>query len=157
MAEKDKVEKLFFSHRDIFADVFNCCVFNGRQAVDSKKLVDSDTESQYSDHQNQHHTQFRDLVKGYQEGKRTLVLFGIENQSKVDSLMPARVLNYNISSYAKQFGSGADKLYPVMTIVLYFGQKRWKASRKLEDLFDLENFPELKQYMPKMEIKVVEV
>ncbi|TDG78098.1 hypothetical protein C5L33_000161, partial [Lactobacillus pasteurii] len=27
----------------------------------------------------------------------------------------------------------------------------------LEDLFDLENFPELKQYMPKMEIKVVEV
>ncbi|KRK07791.1 hypothetical protein FC52_GL001486 [Lactobacillus pasteurii DSM 23907 = CRBIP 24.76] len=87
MAEKDKVEKLFFSHRDIFADVFNCCVFNDRQAV--------------------------------------------------DSLMPVRVLNYNISSYAKQFSSGADKLYPVMTIVLYFGQKRWKASRQLEDLFDL--------------------
>ena len=93
----------------------------------------------------------------YKEGKQTLALFGIENQSKIDRMMPVRVLNYNIASYAKQASSGAKKLYPVMTIVLYFGQKKWNASRQLEDLFDLKNYSELREYMPKLKIKVVDV
>ena len=157
MAEKDRIEKVFFQHPDVFADVFNGNVFGGREAIDPSKLTASETESQFSDHQGKHHTQYRDLLMEYNESKQTLALFGIENQSKIDRMMPVRVLNYNITSYAKQASSGAKKLYPVMTIVLYFGQKKWNASRQLEDLFDLERYPELKRYMPSMEIKVVDV
>ena len=157
MAEKDRIEKVFFQHPDVFADVFNGNVFGGREAIDPSKLTASETESQFSDHQGKRHTQYPDLLMEYKEDKQTLALFGIENQSKIDKMMPVRVLNYNIASYAKQAGSGAKKLYPVMTIVLYFGQKKWNASWQLEDLFDLKNYPELREYMPKLKIKVVDV
>ena len=46
MAEKDRIEKVFFQHPDVFADVFNGNVFGGREAIDPKKLTASETESQ---------------------------------------------------------------------------------------------------------------
>lgn len=45
----------------------------------------------------------------------------------------------------EEYLSGAkkrDKFYPVIHIVVYFGKKRWKAARKMEDLFWTERFPE---------------
>ena len=35
-----------------------------------------------------------------------------------------------------------DRFYPVIHIVVYFGKKRWKAARKMDDLFLTEIFPE---------------
>ena len=45
MAEKDRIEKVFFQHPDVFADVFNGNVFGGREAIDPSKLTASETES----------------------------------------------------------------------------------------------------------------
>ena len=41
MAEKDKVQKTLESYNDVFADIVNVLLFDGRQVVDEKDLTDS--------------------------------------------------------------------------------------------------------------------
>ena len=153
MAQKDLAEKQLIAH----ADTFNSTVFKGKLVLDASKLVDTKTESQLPDLTDDLHSQMRDLAKSYQDGEAKLAIFGIENQTKIDKMIPVRVLNYNIASYAKQASSGGKKLYPVMTIVLYFGKEPWRSTKQLRDLFDLSKIPIPKEYLPQLKIFVVEV
>ena len=63
MAEKDRIEKVFFQHPDVFADVFNGNVFGGREAIDPSKLTASETESQFSDHQGKLAQELRSFIQ----------------------------------------------------------------------------------------------
>lgn len=51
--------------------------------------------------------------------------------------MPLRIINYDGVSYRSQIKKKSKKRYPVITIVLYFGEKQpWKYSTHLMDCFN---------------------
>ena len=94
MAQKDLAEKQLIAH----ADIFNSTVFKGKLVLDASKLVDTKIESQLPDLTNDLHSQMRDLAKSYQDGEAKLAIFGIENQTKIDKMMAARIMCYNTAT-----------------------------------------------------------
>ena len=88
--------------------------------------------SQYKAADGELHSQERDVAKYWQNSTVRLSLFGFENQTKVESAMPARVIGYDGAAYRSQLNEGG-KLYPVITLVLYFGtEHHWTASPNLK-------------------------
>lgn len=152
MAEKDIAERTFISLNDVFADIFNVLVFGGEQVVEEGALTDAMLMSQYKADTSALHEQERDTHKLWNRSGINLVLVGIENQTVPDKDMPFRVIGYDGASYRSQLLKSEEKVvegvvkhvntkerYPVVTIVLYFGENAWKYSTHLKDCF----YPEL--------------
>ena len=72
--------------------------------------------------------------------------------------MPMRVMGYDYGTYKKQYDSNAkkyktaeglesdeflskmkktDKLLPVITIVVYYGEKAWNGAKTLHEMLDI--------------------
>ena len=128
---------------------------------------------------------FRDILKGCiaKEYKNTLyVLFGVENQSHIHYAMPVRNMLYDAINYSAQvnektkkyrkirkqnpnfketteeFLSGfrkEDKLMPVVTLVIYFGDKSWDGAKSVHDMFCVDDEQILK-YVPDYKINLIE-
>ena len=47
MAQKDKVEKLLEDYNDVFADIVNVLLFDGKENVKPEHLQDTNVVSQY--------------------------------------------------------------------------------------------------------------
>jgi len=77
-------------------------------------------------------------------------MIGLENQSQPDGVMPMRIIGYDGASYRSQLsGKEGHQRYPVVTLVLYFGEKRWNGNRRsLWELFAEENNPAHKDGKP---------
>ncbi len=115
-------------------------------------------------------TRFRDLFKFavYKQDDKTGYLFlGLEEQSDMCQFMPARMMLYDAMAYAaqavgnlkKEFSEisemPASQLVPVITLVVYFGHKKWTAPRTLYDM--LPDLPdELKAVIPDFWINLIE-
>lgn len=144
MAEKDIIEKTLESYNDVFADIVNVLLFDGKQVVNENDLEAESEQSMYKV-DGQIHNQERDVAKYWKNGTIRISLFGFENQTKVDSDMPLRILSYDGSIYRNQLNDKKSKKhYPVVTIVLYFGDEDWNKSLHLKDCLEipegLENF-----------------
>ncbi len=68
-------------------------------------------------------------------------LLGIENQMDVDGHMPIRIIGYDGASYRSQLLKGWKGNHcPVITLVLYYGDKSWNTPFSLaEELPELKN------------------
>jgi hypothetical protein len=155
--------KNFWTNPHRFADLFNQALFNGKAVIDPNGLSDHDiTESSLlADKDLMKFTSIsseRDVIKHYTDGTE-FILLGIENQMKVHYAMPVRIMMYRSLRYANQckaienrhraendlstgdeFLSGFtkdDKLTPVITLVLYYGEKEWDGPLKLTDMMDV--------------------
>ena len=83
MADKDIAEKILESYNDVFADIINVFVFNGRQVVKSESLRDALLTSQYK-MDGKLREQERDVAKFWDNKNIRLVMLGLENQSIID-------------------------------------------------------------------------
>ena len=146
MAEKDKVQKTLESYNDVFADIVNVLLFEGRKVVDENDLTDAQTFSYYKMDKKKIHGQERDVAKIWNNGEIRISFIGLENQMKPDKFMPLRVIGYDGAAYRNQLNEELkDKCYLVITLVLYFGTKRrWKKHMSLKEILnvptDLEPF-----------------
>ena len=101
----------------------------------------------------------RDILKQsiiMSDERATYLLLGIENQSELHYALPVKNLIYDALNYGRQvsrisekhrkdkdlkgaeFLSGfakEDKLYPVITLTIYFGAEEWDAPRSLKEMF----------------------
>lgn len=106
-------------------------------------------------------------------------VIGLENQDRVHHAMPIRIMLEDAASYDRQmrqiqkrhrnrrdlygdeFLSGFsvhDKVYPVITICLYYGQKPYSGARELYQIMEYETLPDhLKQFLNNYKIHVLEV
>ena len=92
-----------------------------------------------------------------------LVLLGLESQEHIHYAMPLRVMGYDYATYKKQYNNNArqykkqsaqqdarldeheflskmkktDRLMPVVTIVIYYGEKVWDAATSLHGILDI--------------------
>lgn len=156
MGEKDISEKVLFRYNDVFADIMNVLVFNGKRRVKENALEITDVMEQYKAEDGVLHEEARDLCKYWKDGNVRIALMGLENQSDVDRNMPIRVLDYDGTSYRSQLLAKPAKIAPVMTLVLYFGLKRhWTTPRTVKQLLTIPDG--LDDYVNDYKIHVVEV
>jgi hypothetical protein len=135
LAEKDITSKTLEAFDDVFADIVNGLLFHGKQVLQEQALIDAQPVSMYKA-DGQIHEQERDVSKYWvdQDGEHVnirVALMGIENQSTYDQDMPLRVIGYDGGAYRAQLGQKAR--YPVVTLVLYFGEKPWGRNHSLYD------------------------
>jgi len=110
------------------------------------------------------------------DGKTNYVLFGIENQSRPETAMVLRCLEYDLLALrdslcelvslrhpgaavkgkdmlsALQLG---EKVPPVITVVIYWGADKWSVPKSLHDLIDFP-LPELRRFVPNYRLNLIE-
>jgi len=151
MGGKDIMEKTLEAYNDVFADIVNGLLFQGRTIIAPDSLVDAQPYSFYKA-DGKLHEQERDVSKYSQRMHVRIALLGFENQSDIDVDMALRVFGYDGASYRAQL-DGKDR-YPVVTLVLYFGEKRWKK----RNLFDVVDVPDIwRPYVNDYRINVFEI
>ena len=138
MGQKDISEKTFISLNDVFADIFNVLVFKGADVIKEDSLTDAVVRSQYKAEDGKLHEEERDAAKLWKHHNFNLVLFGVENQTKVDGDMPFRVIGYDGAGYRSQMLDDKKERFPVVTIVLYFGKALWNKPLTLKGCFNPE-------------------
>ena len=173
--KQDLLAKRYYSDNRRFADLINGIVCNGIPSVKQEDLSEMDTETGQGKR--------RDLVRKAVFGVNFAVL-GLENQEKLDYRLPLRVLGYEAGEYEHQaaeiyreirrsgrnsdteLSSGeylygfrkSDRLHPVITIILYYGEEEWDGSRDLHGILDFQDIPEqIRQYVQNYRIHVIDV
>ena len=165
MAQRDLSEKILEEYNDVFADIVNVLLFGGEEIIKPDELYASEARTQYKAEDGMLHEQERDVVKFWKRGGVNIALYGIENQTSVDRYMPLRVIGYDGATYRSQLLRAANrpgtqqnekaKKCPVITLVLYFGVKRWNGPRRLAEVLEI---PErLKPYVNDYKINVFEI
>lgn len=157
MAEKDMTEKTLEAYDDVFADIVNGLLFNGEQVLCEQLLVDAQPFSTYKA-DGKLHEQERDVSKYCMERTGDLInvriaFLGIENQSVYDRDMPLRVIGYDGAAYRAQLA--AESRYPVITLVLYFGDAPWGKNRTVYDVVDVSD--RFKPYVSDYRINLFEI
>ena len=171
MGQKDITQKNFEAYNDVFSDIVNGTLFDGREVIKPEALVDAMAKSQYKADDNVIHEQERDVAK-YWTDKNCyirLALLGVENQLAIDMDMPLRVIGYDGSSYRDEMNQDKivideatgkkhkirHKRYPVVTIVLYFGKTPWKKPLSLYDVLEISD--DLKPFVNDYKINLIDV
>ena len=157
MNGKDITQKMLERYNDVFADIVNVLLFNGKRIVDEDALIDTPVDSALKI-DGEIHSQDRDVAKYWKNSQINIALFGLENQTVPDKLMPMRVIGYDGAEYKKQVleENRYKKKYPVITLVLYMGYDRnWKYSNSLLDLLEVDE--NLKPYVSDYRINVFEI
>ena len=171
MGQKDITQKNFEAYNDVFSDIVNGTLFDGREVIKPEALVDAMAKSQYKADDNAIHEQERDVAK-YWTDKNCYIrlsLLGVENQLAIDMDMPLRVMGYDGSSYRDEMNQDEivtdeetgkkhkirHKRYPVVTIVLYFGKVPWKKPLSLYDVLEISD--DLKPFVNDYKINLIDV
>ena len=154
--EKDITQKTLERYNDVFADIINVLLFNGERVVteDSLDALPGSTLKMNG----RIRTQYRDIAKYWHNSKIKLSMFGLENQTKPEKRMPLRVFGYDGTEYVKQAKKENSKevLYPVITLVLYFGyNSRWNQPKSLFELLEIDE--RIKPYVNDFKINLFEI
>lgn len=177
----DVILKNYWSDNEQFADFFNAVLFEGEQFIKPEELEDVDTEeSSVLEHREYAESikASRDNIKI--QKKSTVygvefVMLGLESQEHIHYAMPLRVMGYDYGSYKKQYDSNAkkyrtaegmeedeflskmkktDKFIPVVTVVVYYGEKPWDGATSL---YEMLNIPEqISKYVNNYRMLLVE-
>ena len=158
----DTNQKLLADYNDVFADILNVLLFDGKEVIKEEGLTNAKDRSIYKA-DGKYHEQERDVSKYYGRQEIRIAFFGIEHQNRKDAFMPARVISYDGSVYRAQLNNlkngrsekRSRKLYPVITLVLYFGKTHWSQGKNLYDILDIPE--DFKPYVNDYRINLVEV
>lgn len=177
----DIVVKNYWRNNEQFADFFNAVLFDGEQVIKPDELEDMDTEeSSVLEHKEyaQSISASRDNVKVRKKSTRydvEFVIFGMENQERIHYAMPMRVMGYDYGTYKKQYDANAskyknalgltedefisrmkktDKFIPVITIVVYYGEKEWDGAVSLHGMLNIPE--EMRSFVSDYKMHLVE-
>ena len=151
----DSTTKVLADYNDVFADIMNVILYDGRRVIKEDALENAKDRSQYKA-DGKLHEQERDVSKYYNGKRIRLAFLGIEHQNRDEPFMPFRIMSYDGSSYRSQLlGKKKTKPFPIITLVLYFGTKPWPHGKSLYDVMDIPK--ELKPFVSDYRINVVEV
>ena len=175
MTSQDRIEKIYFSNNDNFADIFNYYLFDGKKIINVDDLSDIDKELIIDDKSLTKRE--RDILKTatikYDNlNNKTYIVLGIENQTNIDYKMIIRIMGYDYFNYYNQIQNiengnkdgkikvgrsfnKNNKLNPVITLVIYYGTRKWDSSKDLYSILKIEN-EELKRFIPNYFINIIE-
>ena len=154
MGEKDIAEKILMDNNDVFADVVNGLIFDGKPVVEEINLSNVKDKSQYKI-SGKLHEQERDVAKVIEFDGVKVMYVGIENQTDIDTDETIRVIGYDGTSYRGQLLGENEKKYPVVTLVLYFGERKWNRNKTLYETLDISE--NIKPFVNDYKINVFEI
>lgn len=159
MAEKDITERNLEAYNDVFADIVNVLLFHGQRLVADDELETAEPRSSYKADGKLHELE-RDVSKFWRKHAIRIACIGLENQTKADPYMPLRVMGYDGAAYRAQLldtdeNNRPRTVYPVATLVLYFGTTRWDRPLNLYGCFDIPDA--LKPYINDHKINLFEI
>ena len=156
MGAKDMTVKYLESYNDVFSDIVNVLLFQGKRGVQPGQLANSRERAIYKADDVPHEEE-RDILKFWKKNRVCIAVYGFENQTQVDKTMPLRIMGYDGASYREQIlKDKQEKKCPVITIVLYFGTERpWRKPLRLSECFHIPE--DLKPYFSDYEIHVFRI
>lgn len=155
--KKDITKKQLEDYNDVYADIFNALLFGGERVLEEEYLVPLPTESFTRNRNGSLRQGNRDIRKADKRSGSYRLICGEENQESRENTMPQRIMGYDYAAYEEQIKLLMDKnktegknavtrrihddqrLAPVITAVLYWGEEKWL--RPL-NLYDMLKFPE---------------
>lgn len=171
MGKGDTALTVWLGDKERFADLFNGSIFHGEQIVEAEKLEPEKSESKEiinnKEGQLKNIERNRDIVMKWEDGMN-LVILACENQENIHYAMPVRTMLYDGLGYMEQirqlrkskklkdsneFLSGMtkeDKLYPIVTIVFYYGDKEWDGSKTLHGMLKESSNPKVRKMLKKL-------
>ena len=151
MGTKDSTQKRLEDFNDVFADIVNVLLFDGKQIIKEDELETVVARDNYMFEKKVREIE-RDVAKSWKQHNIHITLFGLENQTAIDSTMPMRIMCYDGAAYRGQL-SEKRKPYPVISLVLYMGtDRKWKNHLKLSECFKVD--PILENHFHDYEINV---
>lgn len=177
----DTVLKNYWNDNEHFADLFNAVLFGGEPLITPDELEDIDTEAAFIlEHRNYAESirTSRDSIKVCKKSLTfgaELTMLGLESQEHIHYAMSMRVMGYDYGTYRKQYDSNAakyqsaagltedeylsrmkktDKFTPVITVVVYYGEKAWDASTTLHGMLDIPD--KIKPFVNDYKVLLVE-
>ena len=154
MGEKDIAEKILMDNDDVFADVVNGLIFDGKPIIEEINLSNVKDKSQYKI-SGKIHEQERDVAKVIECDDVKVMYVGIENQTDIDADETIRVIGYDGTSYRGQLLGENEKKYPVVTLVLYFGERKWSRNKTLYETLNISD--NVKPFVNDYKINVFEI
>ena len=175
----DTILKTFWRDNDHFADLFNAALFDGEQVLNPADLMEVDTDVSSVVKFNNHAETVQkvlDVVKKTAYGV-DFVIWGLENQSKIHYAMPLRHMIGDSLSYLKEYNEIAarnkaekgcessdeflsnlkrtDRLHPVISLCVYYGEKEWDGPFCLADMLEIPE--KLKPLVSDYKMNLIEV
>ena len=175
----DTILKTFWRDNDHFADLFNAALFDGEQVLNPADLMEVDTDVSSMVKFNNHAETVQkvlDVVKKTAYGV-DFVIWGLENQSKIHYAMPLRHMIGDSFSYLKEYNEIAarnkaekgfessdeflsnlkrtDRLHPVISLCVYYGEKEWDGPFCLTDMLEIPE--KLKPLVSDYKMNLIEV
>ena len=152
MGEKDSLTKRFMSRPDVFADAFNCLIYEGRPVIKPEDLREMDTTAIAAPYLEQTAQRgkpkasiqkYRDVMKEWvcmTDGRTSYVVLGIQYENQVKDAEEALrrhgdpvQANDRHGEYLSGFGR-KDRIKPVITLVVYLGDKQWDGPISIYDM-----------------------
>lgn len=157
----DAILKNFWRDNARFADLFNAILFDGENVIKPEELEEADTDLSTVLRFNTHADTLKkvlDVVKKSAYGV-DFVILGLENQQKVHYGMPLRIMLGDTLGYLKEYQEIAkknkiegkwknseeflsgfckeDRLHPMVTICIYYGETPWDGPVSLTDMLSI--------------------
>lgn len=137
---QDAIWKNYLQDNEIFIDLINGILFQGKQVVKSCMINNWNTDSSTV-------FDFGKLIKSFQKNRDAIRLWNgpfplfisIENQSTIDYTMPFRVMSYDVINYNQQYSlldKNQKKSFqpiPIYTLILYHGESNWVSPHTLKE------------------------
>ncbi len=156
MGKLDITQKSFFENAEHFADLMNGVYFGGKPVLKAEELTSVNSVLQKADEEVALE-KLRDVVKMQTKDGRVFALYVLENQYRIDYSMLVRIMVEESLEYENQVKAirkrnkekyrnvlspdeylygfrKRDRLYPIHTLVLYWGDKEWDAIDSLREL-----------------------
>ena len=184
MGKSNAAMKEYVGRKERFADLFNYFLFQGELVIKPEDLEPVDGESDIIIEdvkgKEQEIHRYRDITMRWKYGCDFTIL-ACENQQKVHYAMPVRNMLYDSLSYVEQIKAlwrekqdrkvspeeylskfcKEDKLFPVITVVMYYGLEEWDGSQDLYGMFQinerLQNNETFQQYISNYKINIIDV
>ncbi len=166
MGKQDDYQSQFFENKNRFADLYNGCLFGGKDIMKAEDLEEADSVIVSSSENSTTIKVIADKIRKW-KGYHVSILI-LESQSYIDYQMVLRSMKDDLANYEKQrkqayqdlLDSGLKpsnyellskapkdlKLVPCITLILYLGtDEPWDAKTELYQLLDIDE--ELKPYV----------
>ncbi len=154
---RDLTEKNLVEEAEVFADISNVNLYDGRNVIRPEDLELLPQEMHYKDSEGKPAKVMADVRMRWRKNGSVIAMIQIENQSEINNIMPVRDLGYIFNNYneqikehqrenerngrhfyARELGDD-ERLQPVITFVLYYGKEEWKRPLSILDMLDLDD------------------
>ena len=159
MSAKDVVERMITENLYILAELINLAIFGGEQVVLASELEIVNPGQSYKDSQGVTRNLLRDCAVKWTRNDFVFAFVGVESQSSIDRDMPLRVVACDGAYYREQLKDAKAPRYPVITLVLYYGQRPWTKYLSLKERLNLpaERADRLDPYVNDYRIHVIDL